>query len=229
MSDTTAETFKLVANLSTIYVGFFVFVFGMIGNTLNTIVFTSLNTFRETSAAFYMTAASIFNLIQLIAGLLSRIMITGFNIDPTQSSIFICKLRPFILYMTIFMASICMCLAAIDQFLSRTERWHHLCTTIVARRLVAVALVGCCLHGIPTLVFQEHVLSLSAGQTSCSTANDGYKIYLSRVLTPILLGLLPLLIRSTFGLLAFIKVRALQNRQVPTVRLERDKQLTTMV
>ncbi|CAF4274820.1 unnamed protein product, partial [Adineta steineri] len=64
---------------------------------------------------------------------------------------------------------------------------------------------------------------------SCSVINAGYSIYYSRFLFPILLGFLPLIIRIIFGLLAFVNVRRLKKHQTPIVRLEHDKQLTTMV
>lgn len=65
MSSNTVAYLKLITNQSNTYGGFFVFIIGMIGNVLNIIIFTSLKTFCETSAAFYMnvtSVASIFNL-----------------------------------------------------------------------------------------------------------------------------------------------------------------------
>ena len=122
-----------------------------------------------------------------------------------------------------------MCFAAIDQYLSLTHRWHHLCNIKVASRLVIVGFIVCILHGIPVFFFQDLYPPLGSGQTSCSFINTGYSIYYSRFLFPILLGFLPLIIRITFGLLAFLNVRNVPNHQIPLVRLERDKQLTAMV
>jgi hypothetical protein len=229
MSSTIIDSLKLVTNESTIYGGFFLFVIGMIGNVLNIIIFTSLKTFGETSAAFYMTVTSTVNIFQLIVGLLSRILITGYNIDLTETSSFFCKIRQFILITTMLIAFACMCFAAIDQFLSLTHRWSHLCNVKVASRLVIVTIIVCFLHGIPVIFFQDLSLSADDGQTTCVFTNYGFFIYYSRVLFPVLLGFLPLLIRIIFGLLAFINVRRLHNRQIPIVRLERDKQLTAMV
>jgi hypothetical protein len=52
---------------------------------------------------------------------------------------------------------------------------------------------------------------------------------MSEFVLVVLLGFLPLIIRTIFGLLAFVNVRGLQHRQVHLIRLERDKQLTAMV
>jgi hypothetical protein len=229
MSSTIVDALKLATNQSNIYGGFFVFSIGMIGNILNIIIFTSLKTFRETSAAFYMTVTSAVDIFQLVVGLLSRILITGYNIDPTATSSFICKARQFTVITTMLIIFTCMCLATIDQFLSLTNRWRHLCDVKVANRVVIVAVIVCFLHGIPIFIFQDLYPPPGTGPTSCSFTNTGYSIYYSEFLFPVLLGFLPLIIRIIFGLLAFVNVRRFQNRQVPIVRLERDKQLTTMV
>jgi hypothetical protein len=229
MSSTIVDSLKLATNQSNIYGGFFVFIIGMIGNILNIIIFTSLKTFRQTSAGFYMNVTSCVNIFQLVVGLLSRILITGYNIDPTQTSSFVCKTRSFILATTMLIIFTCMCFAAIDQFLSLTNRWHHLCNVKVASRLVIVAFIVWILHGIPVFFFADLSLPPGTGQTSCSFINTGYSDYYYRFVMPVLLGFLPLTIRIIFGLLAFVNVRRLQNRQVPIIRLERDKQLTAMV
>ncbi|CAF2386281.1 unnamed protein product [Rotaria sp. Silwood2] len=223
------DSLKHATNECNIYGGFFLFFIGMIGNILNIIIFTSLKTFRETSAAFYMNVASTVNVFQLVVGLLSRILITGYDIDPTKTSSFFCKARQFTLITTMLIIFSCMCFATIDQFLLLTNRWRHLCNLQVASRLVIIAFIVCFLHGIPVLIFQDLYPPLGTGETTCSFTNNDYSIYYSRFLFPVLLGILPLIVRITFGLLAFINVRQLQNRQVPIVRLERDKQLTAMV
>jgi hypothetical protein len=228
-SSSVVDMYKLFANLSTIYGGFFVFAFGMIGNILNIIVFTSLNTFRQTSSAFYMTVTSSVNVVQLVVSLLSRILITGFNIDPTRTSLFVCKTREYLVTTLMLISFTLMCFAVIDQFFSMTVRWHHLCTTRIARWLTFAAFVACFLHSIPCSLYYHHVLSSNGTQISCSIINRQYSLYYSRFLFPILLGFLPLLIRITFGLLAFINVRGLRNGNTPVVRVERDKQLTAMV
>lgn len=63
----------------------------------------------------------------------------------------------------------------------------------------------------------------------CVITNTYFDTYFSRFHIPFLLGFIQLAIRVTFGLMAFFTVRSLRNRQTPIVRLERDKQITTMV
>ncbi|CAF1122980.1 unnamed protein product [Adineta steineri] len=229
MSSINVDSYKNATNQSTIYGGFIVFCIGMIGNILNISIFTSLKIFRQTSAAFYMTVTSSVNIFQLVVGLLSRIMITGYNIDPTKTSSFICKARQFTLITTMLIAFTCMCFAVIDQYLSLTNSWRHFCTVKIASRLVIIAFIVWFLHGITIFLYVDLDISLGSNQTTCSVINAGYSIYYSRFLFPILLGFLPLIIRIIFGLLAFVNVRRLKKHQTPIVRLEHDKQLTTMV
>jgi hypothetical protein len=77
------------------YSGIPILITGLFGGLLNVTVFLSLNTFRQSSCAFYLTILSFVNIGQLTTSLLSRIMITGFGIDWTQTSLFYCKFRTF--------------------------------------------------------------------------------------------------------------------------------------
>ncbi len=196
---------------------------------LNIIIFTSLKTFRETSCAFYLTIASIVNILHILATLLSCILIVGYNIDLTETSLVLCKLRLFIALTGPLIVFSCMCFATIDQFLSLTIRWRHLSHRNIAWRLTVFTIIVCCLHGIPVIIFNDNIFSSDTETWACTITNPTYTLYFSRFFIPFLLGFLPLTIRTIFGLLAFINVRRLTNRQTLIVRLERDKQLTSMV
>jgi len=99
----------------------------------------------------------------------------------------------------------------------------------VASRLVIFSLVLWCLHRISIWILQGVYPIASTNQTSCSIANPIFNTYTSQFVFGVLLGFLPLIIRIIFGLLAFVNVRRLQNRQAPIGRSERDKQLTAVV
>ena len=75
--------FSAIAQKLNIYFGSFLFFTGVAGGVLNIVVFLSLQTFRENSCAFYLTIMSFVNLGQLLTGLLTRIVISGFDIDWT--------------------------------------------------------------------------------------------------------------------------------------------------
>jgi len=223
------DSLQFATQQCVIYIGFIALLGGVIGNILNIIIFTTLKTFRETSCAFYLTIASAVNITQLLSGLMSRLIISGYHIDLTQTSSFLCKFRVYIWTNCCLFWLTCVCFAAIDQFASLTDRWCHLSNIRVARRLVTVALVFWAIHCIPIALFENIYLSPITSQSVCGYTNPTFAVYYSRFLFPILLGCLPIVIRVTFGLLSFLRVRSLANRQIPLVRSERDKQLTAMV
>lgn len=229
MSSSLIQSFVTASSQVVIYIGFFGLISGLLGNALNIIIFTSLKTFRETSCALYLTAASVFNISHLIASLLSRVLIAGYGIDPTQSSLALCKLRQFVSNAGTLPAVTCICLATINQFLSLTDRWRYLSQRRIAWRLVLFTTVFWLLYTIPSLIYYNRTYSPSTDKWSCGITNPTFSLYFNRFHISFLIGFIPLFLRIIFGLLAFINVRSLNNRRVPIIRLERDKQLTSMV
>ena len=228
MATKPSYSYQYLTEQIIIYVGFIILFAGVVGNTLNIIVFTSLKTFRETSCAFYLTVASFANIIHLLASLLSRVLITGYSIDLTLTSSAICKLRQFIALLAPTMALSSMCFATIDQFASLTVRGRKWSQLWIAHRLILVTLVFWCLCNIPVILF-NNTTSSDNGPRACSITNPDFNLFYSRFYVSYLLGFLQILIRSSFGLLAFINVRRLVHSRVPVIRLERDKQITSMV
>jgi hypothetical protein len=213
------------------YGGISIFIFGVIGGFLNAIVFLSLQTFRQNSCAFYLTIMSIVNIGQLLTGLLSRITISGFGIDWTQMSLFYCKFRYFTFQTCALLSFTCFCLATIDQYLATCfrPRWQQWCNIKLSHHLVIASVCLCLLHGIPYLIFYNHVQLPSSGILFCTSTNNIFLQYHTSVFLLILTGVLPVFITVLFGFLAYYNVRHIAYRTVPLVRRELDKQMTVMV
>ena len=92
-----STTLSLIAQDISLYFGIPMFIFGVIGNIDALMVMLSLQTFRKNSCAFYLIIMQIYNLDELFTGLLSRIVITCFKNDATQTVSFYCKFRSFII------------------------------------------------------------------------------------------------------------------------------------
>jgi len=118
MSSSIISTLDCTTKQISIYLGIPILIIGVIGGFLNIIVFLSLKTFRQNSCAFYLTIMSFVNIGLLLTGLMSRITISGFDIDWTQTSSFYCKFRVYTDQFSILMSLTCICLATIDQFMS---------------------------------------------------------------------------------------------------------------
>jgi len=213
------------------YMGTFNLVFGVLGNLFNIIVFLSLKTFRQSSCAFYLTVMSFVNIGQLSTGQLSRVMITGFGIDWTQTSLSYCKFRWYSFQIFTYVSLTCVCLATIDQFFATCDRvsWQQWSNIKLAQRLTAVSVLFWIIYDIPYLIFYNHVVSATTGVISCVNSNINFQRYNAYMNSLILSGGLPLLITVVFGILAYKNVRQIAYRTVPLVRRALDKQLTNMV
>ncbi len=231
MVSSIISSFAFAGKQFSIFAGIPLLIVGILGGFLNTIVFLSLKTFRQSSCAFYLTAMSIVNIGQLITGLLSRIMITGFFIDWTESSLIYCKFRVFFSQICSLLSCTCLCLATIDQFFATCSRprWQQWSNIKVAYRLLVVFVIIWTLHGIPSWIFFNQVQSSLTGIVSCTTTNiifQNYRVYFTVL---ILIGILPVIITMLFGFMAYRNVQQLTYRTRPLVRRELDKQLTVMV
>ena len=220
-----------VSNQVSIYLGIPVLVCGTVGGLLIIIVFLSLRTFRQSSCAFYLTIMSICNVGQLMTGLLTRIMINGFDIDWTASSLFYCKFRNYCLHACALLSLICYCLATVDQYCATCSnlRWQQWCHIRIARRLCAISLILSLLYSIPYLLYYEWNVSETREHVSCTIVNPVFSKYVNYVHYLFLTGSLPMIVSGVFGLLAYRNIEQLSYRRVPLVRRELDMQLTKMV
>jgi hypothetical protein len=231
MSSSIISSLTFISQQVNIYFGITILASGTLGGILNIIVFLSLQTFRRSSCAFYLTIMSIVNLGQLYTGLFTRIMITGFNIDWTQQSLVYCKLRVLIFQLCTIISFTCLCLATIDQYFATCSRprWQQWCNIKLAQRLMIGSTVIWILHAIPYAIFFDLVASATPNKFTCITTNAIFLQYRAYVVSLVLMGCLPLIITVFFAIQAYRNMQQLSYRTVPLVRRELDKQLTKMV
>jgi hypothetical protein len=214
-----------------IYLGIPICFAGIIGGLLNITVFLSLQTFRENSCAFYLTVISFVNLGQLLTGFLPRLMLSGFNIDWTQSSLVYCKFRWFYVQLCLLTTFTCLCLATIDQYCATCSRPHwRRCSNIKsARRLCIIFILIWLLHGIPYALYYNHIILPDTSVVTCAITNIIFQQYFIYWYVLILAGILPVIITVVFGVLAYRNIQQITFQTTPIIRRELDKQLTTMV
>ncbi|CAF4764099.1 unnamed protein product [Rotaria sp. Silwood1] len=231
MSTTTNTIYTFATQHISIYLGIPILIGGVLGGILNLIVFLSLQTFRESSCTFFLTIMSFVNIGQLITGLLSRVMISGFGIDWTETSLFYCKFRNYCLQFCALTSYTCMCLATIDQLLATSlqPRWQKYISIKKAHRLCATFFIVWLLHSIPSLIWYNVSVSVRTGRIGCVITNPTFQQYFTYVYLLILAGVLPILINIIFGSVAYCNVRQIPYRTIPLIRRELDRQLTTMV
>lgn len=231
MSSEPIMVLNTITRQLTKYFGISALVAGVIGALLNIVVFLSLKTFRQNSCAFFLTVMSFVNIGQLLTALFSRIMITGFGLNFTESSPPYCKFRYYCLQVCALTSYSCMCLATADQFFGTSFRlqWQQFLTIRRAHIISALCLITWLVHGIPCFMFFHPVVSPTTGIVSCSVISGIYQQYYTYCYLLILAGALPIFITVLFGCLAYRNVRQIPYRTVPLVRRELDKQLTSMV
>lgn len=232
MSSSPISSAPLLAGREVIiYGGISLLALGLVGSFLNTVVFLSLQTFRKSSCAFYLTVMSVVNMGQMLTGFMSRIAINGFDVDWAETSLFYCKFRYFVFQTCALLSVTCICLATIDQYCATTSRieWQQWSNVKAAHRLVIIAALFWFAHGIPYLLFYDHVHMMNSTRVYCTSRNPIYLQYHTYVFTLILTGCLPIFITVLFGLLSYRNVRRMAYRAVPLIRRELEKQLTMMV
>jgi hypothetical protein len=215
----TVETLQLVLQQFHIYFGLPILILGVIGGILNIIIFTTLKTFRETTCGFCLTTVSVVNISQLLTALLVRILSEGFHTDIRKIP-WVCKFQVYISVWGVSVSLLGMCLVTIDQFFSMSK-YREFSSLRIVHRCIFIICICSGMYCICLLVYW------GAPFGTCMIINPNFAIFSSRVQFPVLYGL-PLITMIIFSILTFYNVRALINRQVNIVRLNRDRQLTGM-
>ena len=208
-----------------VYAGYGIVLFGVIGNTINILLFTQLKLFRKNQSAFYLTVAAIIDSCQLFLTAFVHATAAAFDFDPTRTSLVWCKYRIYLVQLGSVSSATIVCFTAIDQYLSTSHyaQLRQLSNFKSARHLVFGLLVVAALFCIPTPIFQE------IRRSNCAIYNSSYNYYYSFVYFCIIIGLLPVTIASSFSLLSYQNVRRIVRRQIPIVRRRLDRQLTAMI
>ncbi|CAF1186623.1 unnamed protein product [Adineta ricciae] len=199
-----------LGNQIVIYVGICVVVAGILGESLNIIVFLSLRTFRQNSCAFYLTIMSTVNICQLLSSLFNRVIPTKLDIDWSKTSVFY---------------------SVIDQYLATCAslHWQRWADIRVAHRLTAVNILIWILYNIPILVYYNYIVSNTNQQAIC-VITDRIFIQFNNYANRFLVGkFLPICITCIFGVLALYNVKNIARRALPVARRALEKQLTIMV
>lgn len=203
-----------------------IFIVGIIGNVLNILVFTQLKIFRDNRCAFYLVIESIVDIVYLVAFFTSSILSSICGSDPAGYSLVWCRLRSILVQTSALTSFFIVCYAACDQFCSTCYRFNlrQICTLEMARRLTIIASCILFLHSILFGFFLD--IKPSVG---CVISNSIWTRYSTFFFYPVLYGLLPIVVSSSFSFLAFRNVRHIVRRQVPIVRRRLDRQMTALV
>lgn len=169
--------FIYVAQQLTIYCGIFLLVTGIIGNGINILIFSTVRTYRTNPCSFYFLMNSIDNFVYITINLISRIVMTGYGIDLTQTSVAWCKMRTYLLGPLPLISFTTSCLPSIDQFLvtSKSVYLRSLSNIKWAYRTVFTTIIVWIRHGVPALLYYD----ISPITKTCVNTNPNYAICLN--------------------------------------------------
>ncbi|CAF1654965.1 unnamed protein product [Adineta steineri] len=216
---------KFVTQYS-LYTGYITFSFGVIGNVLNLLVFTQLKLFRTNRCVFYITIESISNLIYQIFYISLTVSTSIYGDVTIGGSSAWCKLRYILAQICALTNFYMICFSAVDQFFSINHRFNlrQMCTLKLGRYFSFIFICFAIIHSIA--LGSSYDVQPTSG---CVLSNYVAIQYSTYFFYPVLIGLLPIAIASSFSILAYHNVRHIVRRQLPIVRRKLDKQITAMV
>lgn len=100
-----------------------ILLFDCIGNILNIFVLSQRN-LRTNPCGWFFLISSIFNLLSIVFGVSTRLL-SGWNIDPTKTVHWFCKLRTYIVFSSRSNAFWLIMFATIDRWLSSCSNVHY--------------------------------------------------------------------------------------------------------
>ncbi|CAF0739888.1 unnamed protein product [Adineta ricciae] len=191
------------------YLSIIILTFGVIGNIFNSIVL-SQRIFRRNPCAYLFLISSIIDFISLVFGVTTRIL-SGWNIDPTRTHDWICKLRAFIVFSSRTGAIWLIMLATLDRWLlsSRNFRYRQLSSIKNAQKGIVISFIVSILFYIH--MFYCYQANIVNGPLACY-GKDKICCFITDLTYALMTILTPLFFMILFGLLTISNVHQIRKR-----------------
>ncbi|CAF0799418.1 unnamed protein product [Rotaria sp. Silwood1] len=234
MSDDIIQRLPVISLQLNRIVPIFQIILGTFGNILNILIFTR-RTLRNNPCSLYFLASSINNIFVLYVATLTRLLSSGWKIDPTNYNLTLCKLRIFFVYSSLALIQWFMVLASIDRYLSSCQnaRYRQMSSISIARKVIGLTILIIALAHFHTFIWWS--VDYIGSKTYCNIFIYDYEIAF-QVFFLILTCALPPFLMALFGTLTILNVRKLRTQVTPLnndVRNERlrskDRQLIIML
>lgn len=189
---------QIFSQYSSFTLGFIFLIGGTIGGVLNILIFLTIDQYKRNPCSQYMLAGSIFDLLFLFIGLITRTFSQGFSMDFTLMNPIWCKMRSSLLDIISNCTLTCVCLQSMDVFLitSRSATMRQRSNIKNARYLlISFVFVWIC-HEIPSFIYQN--LIFNNGIPSCTKTNVIYVSYHTYGATLIFSIFIPIIVISLF-------------------------------
>ncbi|CAF3923328.1 unnamed protein product [Adineta steineri] len=216
MNNTSSINFGLIIQTINRYVPIPLLFFGIIGNLLNIFIFTR-QAFRTNICVIYFLASTISDSFSLGIGLVTRLL-AGFNVDPTQYSSGLCKIKFFITYYSAYTGAWFISLACIERYLCSSTNVRTRQFVTIKRAYISIIII--LISGF--LAFGEQFYCIDINQQllgapqSCYQLKRNIACQIADSLLQFLLEILtPAIVMIVFGLLVLRNVRRKRSRINP--------------
>ncbi|CAF1104586.1 unnamed protein product [Adineta steineri] len=198
---------------------------GTFGNLMNILIFTR-RTLRNNPCSLYFLASSIGNIFFLYSSLLSRLLSSGWQIDFSNTSVLLCKLRIYFVYIFLSLDQWSIVLASFDRYLisSRNIRLRQLSNVSIARKIILITISLIFLIHFHTLIWYTSYYKGTV--LTCASLGQIYPIIFS-IFFLIFTCLLPPIFMGIFGLLTILNIRKVRIQVVPQNNNVRNERLRT--
>jgi hypothetical protein len=221
MSNTSSSSsinFALLNRGINRYIPIPLLLFSGIGNFLNLLVFTR-QIFRNNICVTYFLASTIFDSLVILVGLLPRLL-NGFDVDPSQYSAVLCKLRFFLTYFSGYTAAWFISLACVERYLSSSVSVHR--RQLLTMKRAYLSMVFVILMGF--VVFGEQFYCININQQLLGAPQSCYQLkqniqcqIVDSLMQFIFEMLIPTLMMFVFGFLTLRNVRQ-QHRRISALQ-----------
>lgn len=191
----------------------FQIVLGSFGNLMNILIFTR-KSLRTNPCSLYFLASSINNLFVLYVATLTRLLSSGWKIDPSNYNTVLCKLRIFFVYSSLALIQWLVVLASIDRYLSscQSARFRQMSSLSIARKSIGFTLIMIALAHFHTFIWWS--VDYIGSNTYCNIFIFEYEIAF-QVFFLIFTCAVPPFLMAIFGTLTIFNVRKLRKQVVP--------------
>ncbi|UJR14356.1 hypothetical protein I4U23_001352 [Adineta vaga] len=119
MASSTRQTIEILNNIvvyTNRYVGMILYIISNIGNLLSLMIFLK-KSWRKNVCIFYFLNCILINLLYTNSTMLGTVLSFGFNINPADSNVIICKIHYYLSYLFATLSPNVFVCASIDRLL----------------------------------------------------------------------------------------------------------------
>ncbi|UJR18193.1 hypothetical protein I4U23_005094 [Adineta vaga] len=209
MSNLTNEIayLNLIARNILVFGGSSLFIIGIIGNSINILMFSSFPQFNKGSTSVFLLFSFLGSQTTLLTGLLPQIVHRFSGTDPLATYVILCKLRWYIGLGSATVALHCLTLAAVNQYLLTSRNIQH--HRLINRRRAFIISFFVIVYTLgllsPYFIYYTHIPN-SINMTQCDVDNTIAASY-NAYITLIIYSIGPIIILSIFSFFTWWNIR----------------------